>query len=229
MSTAEEYLMSVKSFAIAAFALSLGIGSQSALASPVVVAGDTVKFADGPGTTGGGEFVVTINNVWSYITFCLQRTEYIDYSNTFTVDSVNPYTVTDPAVNGGDGSGRDYISEQTAFLYTQFRTGTLAGYDYTAGAGRVASANALQNALWSFEQELPMDVNNPFVILANNAVNSGAWSGIGKVRVLNLSRGVGNNYTEAQDQLTLVPEPVTMALLGLGLGAVAVRRRRVRG
>jgi hypothetical protein len=73
-----------------------------------------------------------------------------------------------------------------------------------------------------------MDVNNPFVILANNAVTSGAWSGIGKVRVLNLSRGVGNNYTEAQDQLTLVPEPVTMSLLGLGMGAFALRRRMRR-
>ena len=69
---------------------------------------------------------------------------------------------------------------------------------------------------------------NPFVILANNAVDSGAWKGIGNVRVLNLSRGAGNSYQEAQDQLTLVPEPASMALLALGAGVAVARRRRTR-
>jgi hypothetical protein len=201
------------------------VAGSSASAGPIVVAGDQVKFADGPGTTGGGEFVVTINGTWSFVTFCLQRTEYIDFSNTFTVDSVNPYTLTDPAANGGDGLGRDVISEQTAYLYTQFRKGTLAGYDYV-GAGHVTSANLLQQALWMFEQELPMDGANPFVVLANTAVNSQAWDGIGHVRVMNLSRGKGQDYREAQDQLTLVPEPASIGLVALGLAAVAARRRR---
>ena len=58
-----------------------------------------------------------------------------------------------------------------------------------------------------------MDTTNVFVVMANNAVASGQWQGIGNVRVLNLSNGAG---TEAQDQLTLVPEPATSALLALG-------------
>lgn len=208
---------------VVGLALVLAFGSGEAQAGPVVVAGDSVKFADGPGTTGGGEFELTVNNSWAFITFCLQRTEYMDYANTFHVDSVNPYTLTDPAANGGDAAGRDNISAQTAFLYTMFRDGSLAGYSYAPGPSRVSSANALQNAFWMFEQELAMDGSNPFVILANSAVNSGAWSGIGNVRVLNLSlRGA-----EAQDQLTLVPEPTSLLLVATGVGAV-LRRRRLR-
>jgi hypothetical protein len=211
--------------AVVGLAMVLAFGSGDAQAGPVVVAGDSVKFADGPGTTGGGEFTVTVNNSWAFITFCLQRTEYVDFANTFHVDSVNPYTLTDPAANGGDAMGRDHISAQTAYLYTMFRDGALTGYSYAAGPSRVSSANDLQRAFWMFEQELAMNATNPFVILANNAVNSGAWSGIGNVRVLNLSR----RGVEAQDQLTLVPEPASMLLLVGGLGTVLARRRRARG
>jgi hypothetical protein len=206
--------------------MAASVAGGTAAAGPIVVAGDHIVFADGPGSTGGGEFTVTVNGSWSFITFCLQRTEYIDFSHTFTVDSVNPYTLTDPVANGGDALGRDFISEQTAYLYTMFRNGTLAGYNYGAGAGHVTSANNLQNAFWMFENELPMDASNPFVILANAAVNSQAWDGIGNVRVMNLSRGTGRDYQEAQDQLTLVPEPASMGLVALGIGAAAVRRRR---
>ena len=199
----------------------MALAAMPATAGPVVLAGDAVQFANGPGDTGGGEFVVTVNGSWSFITFCLQRTEYIDFSNTFTVDSVNPYTLTDPVVNGGDGTGRDYIREQTAYLYSMFRAGTLAGYDYL-GAGHVASADDLQRALWMFEDELQINLANPFVQLANNAVNGGLWSGIGNVRVMNLSR----RGVEAQDQLTLVPEPASFVLMLGGLAVLA--RRRIR-
>lgn len=68
-----------------------------------------------------------------------------------------------------------------------------------------------------------MNWNNPFVKLANEAVRSGEWSGIGNVRVLNLSR----NGVESQDQLALVPEPSTLVMVGSGLALAIARRRRL--
>lgn len=196
--------------------------ARSAEAAPLT-AGDLVRLSDGAGTTGGGEFNIwSVANPQAFITFCLQRTQYIDFTNAFRVDAISTYVAGDPAAYGGNRSGRDPLSQQTAYLYTMFTAGRLAGYNYAIGAARTASANALQNAFWMFEQELAMSATNPFVRLANQAVSSGAWSGLGQVRVLNLSlKGAG-----AQDQLYIarVPEPAPLMLMGSVVAAWLARR-----
>lgn len=194
----------------------------------VVQPGDLVKFKDSFGTTGGGEFVATINGgLDEFITFCLQRTEYIDFSTSFTVGGVNTAAATDAVAHGGDPvTGLDVLSPQTAWLYTQFRANALPGYDYL-GPNRAQSANALQNAFWWFENELSANPNNAFVIAANLAVANG-WTGLGHVRVMNLYFPDGR---EAQDQLVLappVPEPAMLALFAVAGGVAWHRRRRQR-
>ena len=168
--------------------ITLLAGAAIADATPLT-AGDDIHVLDGPGNTGGGEFTIVVDPTTSFVSFCLQRTEYINFTSAFNVDAISTFAVSDPVLNGGDALDlyRDYLSEQTAFLYTQFRAGTLSGYSYS-GSNHQASANSLQYAIWMFEQEIPTIVSNPFVMLANTAVSSGTWSGLGNVRVMNLSR-----------------------------------------
>jgi PEP-CTERM motif-containing protein len=201
-----------------------------------VVAGDLLKFGDLPGNTGGGEFKLTINSDPSnwFISFCLQKTEYMNFTSNFIVGSITGAAMTDPVANGGDAvTGADPISKQTAWLYTQFRTGSLSQYAYNnvatgTFATQEASANALQHAFWGLEGEEAIDPNNFYVQLANQQ-NLTNWDASG-VKVLNLyvysATAPDHRGSEAQDQLVLVPEPSTMALFGVGAFATVLKRRR---
>jgi PEP-CTERM putative exosortase interaction domain len=159
----------------------------------------------------------------------------MNFTNDFIVGSINDYTLTDPDDKGGVG-GMDPLSSQTAWLYTQFYNGTLANYVYgfdgnAVFTNREASANALQHAFWGFENEETLDTNNFYVQLALN--NTPADFEIGRVGVLNLylydKTKPGGLGAEAQDQLTMrVPEPATLALMGVGMLGMTVVRRRMK-
>lgn len=192
-------------------------GSTPVLAGDPVSVGDLIYINDREGSTPGGEFGVatSLGGPDLFRTFCIQRDEPIDFANPFVITGISTIALE-------QGDPLDY---RTAWLYTQFRAGTLPGYNYTPNSlARVESANALQQAIWYIEQEQAI-VYTPlaqyFVDLANNS----GWTGVGQVRILNLRYVTG---APAQDLLVLepVPEPASMALAGLGLAAVMKLRRR---
>ncbi len=194
-----------------------------------VAAADVVQLAGGPyQANNGGEFtVIPVSGFCGLVgqpsdlspttfqTFCVEATEQ------FAPGVPLDFVINTGAVQGSVG-GFDALDARTAYLYFNFRMGTLLGYDYTPG-GRAVSADALQRAIWFIEGEDP-GANNAFVALADAAVAPGGeWDGlgIGPVRVLNLSN---QERPYAQDQLTLIPAPG--ALVIVGAAAMARRRRR---
>jgi PEP-CTERM motif len=224
------------------FAVAGLLSVQSVLAQYVSVGG-TIRLNDGAGAGPGGEFAATVlsGGSGSFESFCLERNEYFSYGETLRVRSI-----TSGAMSGGVSggvAGYDPISSQTAYLYTRFRDRTLSNYDFGNATLRQADANSLQNVFWFLEGEINsvtagLTTNaegaqaQTWLAEANSAVQSGAWTGLGNVQVLNLFRGA-NFDTHAQDQLYIapIPEPETymMLLAGLGMmGFVARRRQRAR-
>src|SRR4030042_782115 len=100
--------------------------------------GDLIKLQDGPGTTGGGEFIVTdTTGNPLFNTFCVEKNEYINFYTTYKVDSI-----TNSAIEGGiSGGSPDQLDPETEYLYYNFAMGTLTNYDHSVG-----DANALQQA-----------------------------------------------------------------------------------
>ena len=205
----------------------------------------TVTRTVGTWSGSGGEFTVTpsgdipipgVPDGVPFQTFCVETNEYINIGGSYHVDVNTAAVLGDGGkISNGNpltGGWGDPLDAKTAYLYTQFRAGTLAGYDYTPGPGgtRPASAAALQNAIWVIEEEsqvvLQDGLATTFKDAADEAVDSGAWSGIGNVRILNLY--TTTTRTEKQDQLVLIPAPAALLLGVVGLALVGWARKRIR-
>jgi len=171
----------------------------------------------------------------SFQSFCVETDESVSPpSDVIEKTTVNEYwsggMIQSDAVQGGSGGGSpDPLDPMTAYLYTQFATGVLTGYDYNPVGNRASDAEELQKAIWYIEQEVGGSNTGQagvWITEAQGAISSGAWSGIGAVRVLNLENQTPGGFEDAQDMLYLVPVPgaVLLGILGLGVAGLKLRK-----
>jgi len=229
-----------KTFSTAFLAILLVTGAaRTASADAIITPGTIIQLYDSFGTTGGGEFngqIVGTSSAFDFISFCLETNEYFSPGQNLLVNDVSY----EARAGGSGGPHPDPISNETAYLFTQFSLQTLSNYAFNSvGSDRVDDANSLQRAIWYLEQELgTVDTTVELAALDLQAsqwvdeATSAGWTSIGNVRVLNLLRtDASGNYTvKAQDQLYYqsVPEPGSLALLAIGLAALTPFRTRAK-
>lgn len=161
-------------------------------------------------------------------TFCIEKNEYFSNGGLYDV------ALNDRAIGGGVSTptpGYDIISQGTAFLYTQFATGLLAGSYY----GNATNAAALQDLIWWLEGEQNTwgaGTYNGLLLSqfgANWAVDAKADYAGSAVKVMNLTSNQGRTFN--QDQLVYVGVPdggSTALLFGFGLIGFALVNRKKR-
>lgn len=179
----------------------------------------------------------------SWQTFCVERNEYVNVPGSYFAD-INTFSAAggvsgQDGYNGPNGVSSDSLDPRTAYLYQNFRLGTLlTSYGY--GPSRSGDAGALQNAIWYIEGEVS-SLSGKAITYYDEAVAAtllgtfydgslpngvATWTGLGDVRILNLWDHADHTGFH-QDQLTLVPTPGAALLGVIGLSLISRSRRGV--
>lgn len=217
-----------------------------------IQAGDYLNFQrpnpNPAGNFSGGPFAVRkwdagMTSTGSVLlnSLCLERNEVI------SLNANSKYyvaSITNAAHDGGiGGPNPDPISEATQFIYYQYATGNLSSFDLDPFSTAFSSPTyfdystsdsnrALQNAVWSLEQEgtagltgNSSDYLDALLNLAAASIGGSNEPWLSRVQVLNLEDMNGGN---AQDQLVLIsmPEPVSLIVWTSMLGMATLVRRR---
>lgn len=208
-------------------------------AAPAVMANSIVLTQTAYSYSDGGEFTAqtapqdflgayassTMVN-GGFQTFCVEA------SVTFQPGVTYSYTLSDM-----DSQGRA-LTKGAAFLYYEFATGILTGYDYNNAANRQIDAGQLQSAIWNLQGNqsgggsFPNGgAGNAFYDLAVanlGAANVMAADGSSVVQILQLVDDAGNAH---QNQLVLMHVPdagSSSALMAMGLAGLGVAKLRTR-
>jgi hypothetical protein len=220
------------------------------LAGPVL-ADPSVRVYYGPATDdyrsgSGGEFTAQLVEGWDYDvlslyadstkneagydtsfqTFCIENNEFLKEDG-----HLYDVVLSDDAVAGGSGGPQpDPISLGTAWLYQEFATGQLDGYNYNPLAGSPAredDAVTLQEAIWALEQEIAAPVNNEFfdaAVTQFGSIAAAMADNAGTIGVMAMN--LYGSVELSQDQLVLVPVPAAVLLGILGLGVAGLKLRK---
>lgn len=225
--------------------LVIGLAGGMAVAPNVLASFDgTITLSQNQYSFGnGGQFTAVTSGLGTFQTFC------IEYGEEFAPNHAYDYNENTGAVAGGAGADAtdpntglpmDNLSIGTAYLYSQFRAGTLPNY---FNSTQKNNAGALQDAIWYLENEITLSQlqsgfngasasdSEAFVALAASQTGN-SWdstSGAGTVFsdskgaygviALNLFNGpysttvtntAGQTYNLNQDQLAIVPEATTI-------------------
>ena len=177
-------------------------------------------------------------------TFCIETG--VDFSPG-TPYSYSLGQTSQPLTGGGTGSDQA-LSAGAAYLYYEFATGNLAGYNYAnsgTGSSRKADAGLLQAAIWYLQglqtyggYDTPTTSNDPFYALALNNANSSYTNFVDVLQMWTTMDNNGAYSGAAQNQLVLTsthpnPNPsvpdggMTVVLLGGALVGLQTLRRKL--
>jgi len=215
-----------------------GVAGVACLALCAVGAMGSITLQDSYGSTGGGEFIATPSGFVSlhsldglapkFQTFCVEVNENINFGTSYNV------VIGTDAIQGGVGGGSpDPLDGSTAWLYCEFIKGTLTGYNYTPGQGRIDSADALQTAIWLIENEITKSdarwtgLSSSIQTAADGFVTLAAGKSSSCTYVMNLWEWVDGKKVDRQSLLVCIPAPAAVVLGMLGLGLVGWAKRRL--